>query len=343
MDDQRNLVEAVCVRAVHDAAERHVGEAGDLPLQVVADRLVAPAHDGVGLDARAAQLGDRVLGGLRLVLPGRADVRHQRHVHVADVRAAHVQAELPDGLQEGKDLDVADRAAHLGDEDVHVVACEPPDPPLDLIGDVRDDLDGLSQVLTAPLGGDDSRVDRAGGGVGVPRQVLVDEPLVVAEVQVGLAAVVGNEDLAVLERVHRARIDVDVRIQLLDHDPEATLLEEPSEGCCGEALTERTRHATRHEDVFRHGASIYPGRADRARSRPGIGRSEVTLPAGRKTPRGNPGVRRRGHGRPAAAPRHDHGPCSCPASPTASATARRRVHRRPASTRWPPCYDHRRP
>ena len=63
----------------------------------------------------------------------------------------------------------------------------------------------------------------------LPRQVLVDEPLVVAEVEVGLAAVVGDEHLAVLERVHRARVDVDVRIELLHRDPQAAELEQPAE------------------------------------------------------------------------------------------------------------------
>ena len=42
----------------------------------------------------------------------------------------------------------------------------------------------------------------------------VGEALVVTEVQVGLAAVVGDEDLAVLEGAHRPRIDVDVRVEL---------------------------------------------------------------------------------------------------------------------------------
>ena len=36
-----------------------------------------------------------------------------------------------------------------------------------------------------------------------------------ADVQVGFGAVLGDEDLAVLERVHGARIDVEVRIELL--------------------------------------------------------------------------------------------------------------------------------
>jgi hypothetical protein len=42
------------------------------------------------------------------------------------------------------------------------------------------------------------------------------EALVVAQVEVGLGPVVGDVDLAVLERAHRARIHVDVGIEL-DH------------------------------------------------------------------------------------------------------------------------------
>ncbi len=43
-------------------------------------------------------------------------------MHVADVVATDVEAELPDRLEEREDLDVADGAAHLGDDDVDVVA-----------------------------------------------------------------------------------------------------------------------------------------------------------------------------------------------------------------------------
>ena len=41
---------------------------------------------------------------------------------VADVAPADVEAELPDGLEERQDLDVADGAADLGDDHVDVVA-----------------------------------------------------------------------------------------------------------------------------------------------------------------------------------------------------------------------------
>ena len=65
-----------------------------------------------------------MLRGLGLLLARRADERHERDVHVRDVVAADVEPELPDRLEEGQDLDVADGAADLGDDDVDVLASE---------------------------------------------------------------------------------------------------------------------------------------------------------------------------------------------------------------------------
>ncbi len=64
----------------------------------------------------------------------------------------------------------------------------------------------------------------------------VQEALVVAHIQVSLGAVVGDEDLAVLERVHRSRVDVEVGVQLLHRDPQAAHPEEPAEAGSGQAL-----------------------------------------------------------------------------------------------------------
>ena len=100
---------------------------------------------------------------------------------------------------------------------------------LDLVGDVRDDLNGVAQVVAAALLGDHAGVDLAGGDVGRPWQLGVEEPLVVPDVQVGLGAVVGDEHLAVLERVHRAGIDVKVGVELLHRDPQPAQLEQPAQ------------------------------------------------------------------------------------------------------------------
>jgi hypothetical protein len=111
---------------------------------------------------------------------------------------------LADRLQEGEALDVADRAADLGDHHV-VVGRQPADRALDRVGDVRDHLHGRAEVVAAALLGDHVLVDAAGGDVVGLRERLVDEALVVAQVQVGLGAVVGDEHLAVLEGRERAR------------------------------------------------------------------------------------------------------------------------------------------
>src|SRR5207237_333151 len=72
-------------------------------------------------------------------------------------------------------------------------------------------------------------VDRPRRGIRVAVQVLVDEALVVPEVEVGLAAVLGDEHLAVLERVHRAGDDVDVGVELLIRAPNAAGLLDPNQ------------------------------------------------------------------------------------------------------------------
>jgi hypothetical protein len=121
-------------------------------------------------------------------------------VHVTDVVATYVLAELADRLQEREDLDVTNRPADLGDHDVDVFCTEATDAQFDLVGDVGDHLDGLAQVLTPAFLGDDGLVNGTGRGIGVARQGLVDEALIVAQVKVGLSAVFSDEDLAVLER-----------------------------------------------------------------------------------------------------------------------------------------------
>jgi hypothetical protein len=51
----------------------------------------------------------------------------------------------------------------------------------------------------------------------------------VAEVEVGLGAVFGDEDFAVLERAHRAWINVQIRIALLKGDFETATFEETTD------------------------------------------------------------------------------------------------------------------
>ena len=80
----------------------------------------------------------------------------------------------------------------------------------------------------------------------------VDEALVVAEVEVGLTAVVGDEDLAVLAGVHRPGVDVDVRVELAHRHAEPAGLQEATEGGGGEALAEGAGDPSGDEDELAH-------------------------------------------------------------------------------------------
>ena len=121
---------------------------------------------------------------------------------------------------------------------------------LNLVGNVRDDLDGFAEVVAAPLLGDDLFVDAAGGEVVIAGEVGVGKALVVAEIEVGFGAVIGDEDLAVLEGRHGAGVDVEVGVELHEVDAEAAGLEQAADGGRGESFAERRHDAAGYKDVF---------------------------------------------------------------------------------------------
>ena len=287
-------VEALAVQHLGDVVDRRrvgggdhgllvdVAHQRDLALDRVGDLAVGAADDGVGLDADLAQRGHGVLGGLGLQLAGRPDVGHQRDVQEEAVVAADVVADLAGGLEERQRLDVADRATDLGDHDVDVVAPHREDAVLDLVGDVRDHLDGVAEVVAAALLGDHVGVDLTGGHVGDLAQVGVEEPLVVPDVEVGLGTVVGDEDLAVLERVHRPGIDVEVGVQLLHRHAETAGPQQAAQTGGREALAEEeatppvTNTCLVGVPIF---TGFHPTREGRLRPNPTHRRRHPKLPA----------------------------------------------------------------
>ena len=110
---------------------------------------------------------------------------------------------------------------------------------LDRVGDVGDDLDGRAEIIAAPFLGDDVAVDAAGGDIVRLARRNAGEALVMAKVEVGLRAVVGDVDLAVLIGAHRPRIDVEIGIELADPDLEAARLQQRPERCREQTFTKR--------------------------------------------------------------------------------------------------------
>ena len=253
VEHQRALVEAGHGQVLDDAFGLDVAEGADLAADVAAHAAVGTEDDDIRVDAHALQLLDGMLRGLRFILVRAGDVGHQNHVDVAAVVAALLQTHLTDGLKEGLALDVAGGAADLGDDHIRFGGgSQIVDIALDLVGDVGDDLDGLAEVSALTLLVQHVPVDLAGGQVRILVQVLVDEALVVAEIEVGLGAVVGDEDLTMLQRAHGAGVYVHVRVELLAGDLQAAALEQTAQRSRRDALAQTGDDAAGDEDEFCH-------------------------------------------------------------------------------------------
>src|SRR5579883_1489444 len=108
-----------------------------------------------------------------------------------------LDAELADRLEEGQAFDIANRAADLDQDEIDpLIAFE--DEFLDRVGDMRDHLHRRAEKVPPPLLGDQLLVDAAGGDVVLAIGGAAGESLVMAEVEIGLGAVVGDKNLAML-------------------------------------------------------------------------------------------------------------------------------------------------
>ena len=151
-------------------------------------------------------------------------------MHIRHLVTPHAQPHLARGFKERQRLDVTDRAADLDNSHICLAIKRGRsasfDKGLNLIGDMRNHLHRLAQIFSAALLADHAFIDLAGGEIIGFAHLGRDEALVVSQIQIGLGAIFSNENLAMLERAHRARIDVDIRIQLEHRDFEATRLQD---------------------------------------------------------------------------------------------------------------------
>ncbi len=248
---QRHLVDRGHVDRLHHGVHVHIAEERHLAPDVLREGMLRAQHEDVGLQAVFEQRLHGVLRGLGLHLARGGHVGNQREVHEGRVPGPELVAELTHRLDEGLRLDVAHRAADLGDDHVVLLALgQQLDAALDLVGDVGHHLHRLAEVLALALLLDHALVDAARSDVVRLRGRMVREALVVAEVEVGLGAVLRHVALTVLVGVERAGIDIDVRVEFLNRHRVAAGLQQPGDRRGDDALAERRSHTARDEYVL---------------------------------------------------------------------------------------------
>ena len=252
MIGQRHLIDRRAVQRRDHTFWPDVAEQGDLAPLVLRDRPVGPAQQHAGLNADRQQFLDRVLGRLGLQLTRRRDIGQQRAMGEQGPFRPDLVAELPDRLQKRQALDIADRAADLAQHEI-LVAEVGRDELLNRVRHVRDDLHGGAQIVAAPFLGNHVRIDLARRDIVAAPCRHAGKAFVMAKVEVGFGTVVGDIDLAMLGRAHRAWIDIEIGVQLAQTDLVAARLQQRAKRRRCQTFAEGGDHAAGDEDEPRHG------------------------------------------------------------------------------------------
>src|SRR5947209_2905514 len=82
------------------------------------------------------------------------------------------------------------------------------------------------------------------------------ETLVVAQIEIGFSAIIGDEHLPMLERTHRARVHIQIGIEFLARDLESTAFQQAAKRGACDSFPQRGNHTARHKYVFSHFPSL---------------------------------------------------------------------------------------
>jgi len=105
-------------------------------------------------------------------------------MHKDALPAWFVVAELADGLEKRQPFDVAHGAANFAEHEINLVFTHGKEI-LDLVGDMRDDLNGFAQIIAAPFLFQDVGIDATRGhGIRFAGR-HAGEAFVMAQIQIG--------------------------------------------------------------------------------------------------------------------------------------------------------------
>ena len=117
---------------------------------------------------------------------------------------------------------------------------------------MRNHLNGLAQVIAAPLLFEHVRIyPPRTHGIGDPRG-YAGEAFIMTKIEISFRPVIGDEDLAMLERRHGAGIDVEIGIKLAQPYRKASRLQERAKCRRGKSLAKRGHNAAGDENVTCH-------------------------------------------------------------------------------------------
>ena len=188
-----------------------------------------------------------------LEFTGGGDERNERDVYKDRVVSSFFITDLSDSFHKRQRLDIADRAADLDEQDVRLMhLSDLANRHFDLVGYVRNDLDRLAKIVSAAFLFNHRKINAPTRPVIRLRKLGVCKSLVMTKIQIGLGPVVGHENLAVLKRRHRSRIDVYIRVQLHHLNRQPPGLQQRPDRTRRQPFAKARNHAACYKYVFGH-------------------------------------------------------------------------------------------
>ena len=173
------------------------------------------------------------------------------------VPAAYLCGYLTNGFQKRLGFNITGGAADFRDDNIRIgLFAYGIDKRLDFIGDMGDNLYGFTQIIAFSLLVQYIPVHLAGGQVRELVQIFVNKTLIMSQVKVGFCTVIGDIYLAVLERAHSTRVNIDIRIQLLCGNFQSACLKQAAKGCCGNALAQTGNNPAGHKNILGHASTL---------------------------------------------------------------------------------------
>ena len=257
LQNARHFIDAGDVGYRHHRIDQDIREERNLGALFVRYVSIGPAQQEVRLDPDLAQFLHRVLGWFGLKFASRRNKRNKGQVDETGIATTEFQTHLPDGLKKRQGFNIPDGAANLDDGDLCRLwganASAALDKDLNFVRYVRDHLHGPAEVFAPAFFANHRFVDLTGRKIVGTAHLGRHKTLVMAQIKIGLGPIFGDEHFAVLKRAHRARVDVDVGVELEHRDAQPARFEQCGDRGGGDPFTQRGHDAASHEYELSHG------------------------------------------------------------------------------------------
>ena len=222
---QRNLINGISSQILNNSLFLYIAEQSQLLLHILGQRLLSTAYQNIWLNTNAPQFLYTVLGWLSLKLASGRDIRNQSNMNVQYIVTANFLLDLANSLHKWQGLNITYSTTDFGNNYICTIAgSHIINTLLNLIGDMRNNLDSLAQIITTALLVKNIPINLTSGNIRAFGQININETLIMAQIQISLSTIISNENLAMLIRAHSTWININIWIKLLNSNLNTTIL-----------------------------------------------------------------------------------------------------------------------